>query len=60
MINMMDANPSVIIPFEYPNRSPLMVNARGIYLSFARLKASSGKAAKPVLAARTKISAVTA
>lgn len=50
--------PNVIMPFEYPSRSPRIKYIRGIYLSDAKLNANNGNAEKPVLAANTKIRAV--
>ncbi|MNM98715.1 hypothetical protein D3C81_1112530 [compost metagenome] len=57
-INRMEQTPRIIIPLEYPKRSPRTVNILGMNLSFARLTASSGNAEYPVLAARIKIKAV--
>ncbi|MNI86657.1 hypothetical protein D3C73_1437670 [compost metagenome] len=44
MISRMDNTPKMMIPFEYPSRSPRTVNMRGMNLSLARLTASSGNA----------------
>ena len=58
MIKRIDATPRETIPFEYPSRSPLIVNILGMYLSLARLKDSIGNAEKPVFAASTNMIAV--
>ncbi|MNV81010.1 hypothetical protein D3C71_1746470 [compost metagenome] len=55
-----EATPRKIMPFENPSRSPRTMKACGIYLSLASMNDSSGKAEYAVLAARNRITAVTA
>ena len=47
------------MPLEKTSRSPRVPNCRGMKPSRARKKASRGKSANAVLAAKTKISMVT-
>ncbi|MNQ97085.1 hypothetical protein D3C85_1127160 [compost metagenome] len=58
MISPIEVTARKMIPFEYPSRSPRIVNIRAINLSFAKFTANKGNAEYPVFAARTRIMAV--